>query len=145
MRRLLLVAAACLSLSAAVAAAEPVIVGKVAYVVDGDTLQIHDTRIRLWGHDTPERDECGYRQASAALKRIVAGRLVTCQPIEIDTHGRTVAQCWTAGRDIGAAMVRAGYSRDFTRYSAGAYAAHEAAAAEERRGLWASCWWPNRY
>lgn len=59
-----------------------------ASIIDGDTLEIHGTRIRLWGIDAPEssqlcRDEdssvyrCGARAAND-LDAFLAGRPVTC-------------------------------------------------------------------
>ena len=44
-----------LLLATAAAASEP-IVGR-ASVIDGDTLEIHGTRIRLWGVDAPESSQ----------------------------------------------------------------------------------------
>src|SRR4051794_28356599 len=49
----------------------------VTRVIDGDTLVIADGRhVRLIGIDTPEKDECGYRAATVALRELVEGRRV---------------------------------------------------------------------
>lgn len=72
-----------------------------ASVIDGDTLEIHGTRIRLWGIDAPEssqlsRDEdslpygCG-AEAANELDSFIAGRPVSCEPVGRDVYGRTVA------------------------------------------------------
>src|SRR5688500_752261 len=42
--------------------------GKVTYVVDGDTLDINDMRIRLSLVDTPERGQEGYQEAKNFVK-----------------------------------------------------------------------------
>ena len=42
--------------------------GKVTYVVDGDTLDINDIRIRLSLVDAPERDQDGYQEAKNFVK-----------------------------------------------------------------------------
>src|SRR6201989_3014944 len=74
-----------------------------ASVVDGDTLEIHGTRIRLWGIDAPESTQlcrgedselypCGAR-ASNDLDGFIARRVVDRSPISLDRYGRTVASC----------------------------------------------------
>jgi endonuclease YncB( thermonuclease family) len=70
-------------------------------IVDGDTLEIHGTRIRLWGVDAPEssqlcrgEDSLPYRcgaQAANDLYGFIAKRPVNCLPISLDRYGRTVA------------------------------------------------------
>src|SRR5690349_9235100 len=71
-----------------------------ASVIDGDTLEIHSTRIRLWGIDAPESSQfcrgsdslpyrCGAKAANE-LDRFIAGRPVSCEPVSRDVYGRTV-------------------------------------------------------
>jgi len=135
----------CLAASVASGAvAAETIAGRVSHVIDGDTFRLGDEKIRLWGHDTPERGDCGYKAATEALRAAVNGRSVTCWPIERDRYGRTVARCRAGGVDLSGYMVLAGWSHDFTRYSGGAYLAAEKAARSHRRGLWASCWAEGR-
>src|SRR5260221_1092125 len=86
-----------------------------ASVIDGDTLEIHGTRIRLWGIDAPESNQlCGgqdslqYRcgaKAANDLDAFIARRPVGCIPISLDRYGRTVALCSTAGVDLGEWLV----------------------------------------
>jgi Staphylococcal nuclease homologue len=78
-----------------------------ASVVDGDTLEIHATRIRLWGIDAPEstqlcrgEDSLQYRcgaKAANDLDAFIGGRPVSCTPISLDQYGRTVATCSVNG------------------------------------------------
>jgi Staphylococcal nuclease homologue len=76
-----------------------------ASIIDGDTLDIHGNRIRLWGVDAPESDQlcrgedslqyrCGARAANE-LDTFIAKRPVSCIPISLDQYGRTVATCWS--------------------------------------------------
>ncbi|WP_420480970.1 thermonuclease family protein [Bradyrhizobium japonicum] len=79
-----------------------------ASIIDGDTLEIHGSRIRLWGIDAPESDQlcrgddslqyrCGAKAASE-LDRFINSRPVTCVPIDIDRYGRTVGVMLGRGR-----------------------------------------------
>jgi endonuclease YncB( thermonuclease family) len=113
----------------------------VASVIDGDTIEMHGTRIRLSGYDTPERGaRCGnqnvYQRAANELDTFLAGRTVRCATTGTDSYDRTVATCSVGGTDLGEHMVSEGWGRDWPRYSHGAYADEEAAARGASRGLW---------
>ncbi len=90
-------------------------------VIDGDTLEIDGTRIRLHGIDTPEtkqtcqRDEidwlCG-QEASKALRDYVGGADLRCERLDTDRYGRMVAKCFQpSGTDIGEWMVSNGWAQ----------------------------------
>lgn len=74
-----------------------------ASIIDGDTLELHGMRIRLWGIDAPESSQlcrgddslpyrCGAKAANE-LDRFIGGRPVNCEPVSRDVYGRTVATC----------------------------------------------------
>jgi endonuclease YncB( thermonuclease family) len=118
----------------------------VASVIDGDTIEIHGQRIRLYGIDAPEASQpcdldgkpwrCG--QASAnALAEYVGRRTVTCEPRDRDRYGRLVAACSVGGANISAWMVREGWAVAYRRYSQD-FVANEAAARAAKRGIWRS-------
>lgn len=127
----------------------------VASVVDGDTIEVHGTRIRLSGYDTPERGaRCGdvnvYQRAANELDRFIAGRPVHCAASGTDSHNRAVATCSVNGADLGEHMVSQGWGRDWPRYSRGRYAEDEAEARRSARGVWglacpASLWGSRDY
>ena len=114
-------------------------------VVDGDTIRLGDTRIRLHGIDAPESAQfcnaagggtwaCG-TEATRTLQHIVAGQEVSCQPLTLDRYGRTVARCFVGNIDIEAEMVRSGLAWAFVKYSTD-YVAEEAEARTAYRGIW---------
>lgn len=116
-----------------------------ARVMDGDTLRIGDTKIRLWGIDAPERRqtcrggggvyECG-RDATAVLADLTRDRPVECTIKAWDRYRRAVAVCRTTAGELNAAMVRRGWAVDYRQYSRGAYRGEQAAARRERLGVW---------
>lgn len=110
----------------------PAITGYAA-VIDGDTLQINGTRVRLWGVDAPETNTLYGRQAREWLAMTVYGRLVVCQPSGQLSHGRAVAQCFVNGQDLARQLVMYGLALDCERYSRGAYRRLEST--EARRTL----------
>src|SRR3979490_1669642 len=118
-----------------------------ASVVDGDTLDIHGTRIRLWGVDAPESSQlcrgadsnlyrCGAKAAND-LDSFIARRPVNCTPVAADQYGRTVATCSVAGADIGEWLVHNGLALDWPQYSKGKYASAPRAGDRSGRGMWA--------
>lgn len=110
----------------------------VPTITDGDTLRLDGERVRLWGIDAPERGQPGGPEATHELLGL-AGMGVTCQPVEKDRYGRTVAKCFDRhGVDVGREMVRRGRAWDYTEYSGGAYAQDQYAAQAAGVGLWAA-------
>ncbi len=86
-------------------------------VIDGDTLDMTGTRVRLIGIDAPEARQsctrageawaCG-EEATANLGAIIAGQSLTCTAQGTDAYGRVLATCQTRTFDIGREMVRRG-------------------------------------
>ena len=118
----------------------------VASVVDGDTIEIHGTRIRLRGIDAPESRQmcqdatgkdyrCGQR-AALSLSDFIGRKTVSCTQKDKDRYGRIAAVCYTGGVDINGWMVRNGYALAYRQYGGAAYAADEAAAQSARAGIW---------
>jgi len=117
-----------------------------ASVIDGDTLEIHGTRIRLWGIDAPESAQlcrgddslqyrCGARAAND-LDAFIARRPVDCMPMNLDQYGRTVATCSAGGADLGEWLVRGGLALDWPQFSKGRYDAAQRDAERVGRGIW---------
>src|ERR1700738_5661944 len=118
-----------------------------ASIIDGDTLEIHGARIRLWGVDAPESSQlcrgedslqyqCGAKAANA-LDAFIARRQVNCLPITLDQYRRTVASCSVEGVDLGQWLVRNGLALDWPQYSKGKYDAAQRDAEHSGRWMWA--------
>jgi endonuclease YncB( thermonuclease family) len=113
-------------------------------VVDGDTIDVGQTRIRIHGIDAPERGQpcttlggqnwsCGDWVTRQVQDRY-AGRQGRCTPLETDRYGRTVARCTVQGQDIGQVLVREGIAFAYRRYSQD-YVADEVIAQSADRGI----------
>jgi micrococcal nuclease len=103
-----------------------------AYAIDGDTLVIQATRVRLWGIDAPELYEPGGDSAHSWLSNLTHGFTVTCHDTGTRSHGRWVARCYTNKVDIAESLVHNGQALDCARYSFGYYRKFEPAAARFR-------------
>jgi endonuclease YncB( thermonuclease family) len=112
-----------------------------AHAVDGDTLRIGQTRIRLIGIDAVELGQdctdatgkawpCG-ASARAHLQQLVDAAETACKADGRDRYRRTLARCAVAGRDLGQQMAAAGWAVGEVEY---ALAVAEARAAG--RGIW---------
>jgi micrococcal nuclease len=96
-----------------------------ARVIDGDTIIINNTHIRLWGIDAPELREPGGQEARIALQNFIWAHTVYCEDQGTRTHKRVVAICYlAAGKmklEINEYLVRRGYALDCAHYSGGKY------------------------
>ncbi|MEN2982751.1 MAG: thermonuclease family protein [Thermus sp.] len=81
-----------------------------ASVVDGDTLETHGVRVRLWRIDAVESSQtcldasgrpwpCG-RRAAFALADFIGKSPVSCLPKDRDRYGRVVAVCSVRGVEL---------------------------------------------
>ena len=140
----------CIALAfAAPAQAEPserLVVQGQARAVDGDTIDVEGTRIRLHGIDAPETRQnctaadgsawaCG-RYAAAVLAAAVADADVACTARGRDRYQRMVATCWVGAVEVGHAMVAQGMALADQRFGR-AYGAVEETARTAALGLWA--------
>jgi len=104
-----------------------------AWIVDGDTIKVKNTQIRLYGIDAPELHHPYGKNAKWALHRLCKGHTVRAEITDIDNHGRTVARCFLAdGRDLSAEMVKQGLAIDWPKYSGGIYKKLETSDARKR-------------
>lgn len=114
-------------------------------VVDGDTLRLRDTVIRLRGVAAPARGtgcgqaagaplDCGGR-ASVILAGLVSHGPTECRLDGRDASGRPLGLCRSGGVEINRAVVESGWATAEPDQPALDIAEHAAQA--QRRGLWA--------
>jgi endonuclease YncB( thermonuclease family) len=99
----------------------------IVRVIDGDTLDVGDARIRLYGIDAPETDQSCVREngtewaCGAWVTRVVAGRyqgrMARCDAQTHDRYGRLVAICRVGGEDMARSLVEEGLAFAYRRYS----------------------------
>lgn len=115
-------------------------------VVDGDTLKVLSDSgplsVRLYGIDTPERQQDFGRAATKALAALVQGQSLELEPIQQrDGYRRMVARVFVEGEDINAQLVASGYAWAYRRYlhrtrEDQRYCQLEANARAQGRGIW---------
>ena len=117
------------------------LIGRVS-VIDGDTLEMHGKRIRLYGIDAPESGQscldpegesyrCGQTSANK-MESYTFENLVTCEVTDTDRYGRLVAACFVDGEDVNRLLVSEGWALAYRRYSTDYVLAEEKA---KRLGL----------
>lgn len=105
------------------------------WVIDGDTIAIEGTHIRLAGIDAPELDHPWGRQAKWALVQMCKGKQITARVQPDISYDRVVAECFLPdGRDLSAEMVKIGLALDWPKFSGGKYRHLEPL--DARRKLW---------
>lgn len=98
--------------------------GRVSYVIDGDTLILKGVKnkIRLWGVDAPEKGEQGSFKATLALEKLTNGKKVSYIKIDTDKYNRIVARVFLSdGREINKLLIEQGVAKEYCRYSKGYY------------------------
>jgi Micrococcal nuclease (thermonuclease) homologs len=118
----------------------------IPVVIDGDTLDISGTRVRLLGIDAPEtKQECDVsgtawacgRDAKLMLTNATQGREIECRGGKHDRYGRLIAVCYVGDTDLNALMVRGGWALAYRQYAKD-YISDETDARANGRGIWRS-------
>lgn len=96
-------------------------------VIDGDTIDVGDLRVRLHGIDAPEKDQpcttvngqnwaCGDWVTRQVRDRF-EGAAAECAQVDTDRYGRMVARCNVGGQDMGRVLVRDGLAFAYRKYA----------------------------
>ena len=105
--------------------ANPITLEGVASAIDGDTIIIHNYKIRLNGVSAPELNEEGGNEAKQAMQKILENKTIKCSLSGRKSYERYIGVCWIGAVDVGALLVLQGFARDCFRYSGGRYSALE--------------------
>ncbi|MEY4710586.1 MAG: Thermonuclease precursor [Pseudomonadota bacterium] len=141
-------AAFSLAALAIASAAAQTLTGRVVGVSDGDTVTILDAtqrthKVRLLGIDSPEKKQPFGERAKQSLSDLVFDKQVSVEGGKLDRYGRSLGKIVLDGQDVNLEQVRRGmawhykqYARDQAPQDRIAYAEAEAAARQNRVGLW---------
>jgi len=119
--------------------------GQVVAVTDGDTIKVlqdgRETKVRLYGVDTPEKKQAFGQKAKGFTASLVAGRMVDVEPVDQDRYGRTVGLVTVAGQSLNEELVKNGFAWVYQQYcrrgECSAWTKEELQARAARLGLWA--------
>ena len=107
--------------SASPAPVAGIISGK-CHVIDGDTIVIRRTKIRIAGINAPELHEPWGQKSKWAMVEICRGQIITAELSGEQSYDRLVATCYLPdGCDIGAELVKQGLALDGGHFSQGKY------------------------
>lgn len=101
---------------------EPVLEGPfiATYVVDGDTLDIEEERVRLSGINTPETGECFYQEAKDKLIELTLNQTIYLEKDLSDKgkYGRLLRYVYTEQEVlINELLVEQGFAKVYDKYS----------------------------
>jgi endonuclease YncB( thermonuclease family) len=112
-----------------------------ARIIDGDSLEVNDKKIRLIGIDAPElNQDCGRttgpypcgEEARRYVVRLIGSSPVVCESRRKDKYQRHLAQCSARGLDLNRQIILDGWAVAYGR----TYEAEEAEARGRFVGLW---------
>lgn len=122
-----------------------IIVSGKALVIDGDTIDINDNRIRLHGIDAPESGQlcnnkigkpynCG-QVATLRLSALIGSNEVWCDVKDKDRYDRLVAVCFARQRNLNEQLVYEGLALAYRKYSKD-FVDAEIRAKQDALGFW---------
>jgi micrococcal nuclease len=132
------------TLAAPIAGAQddnPVLVGVVTRVTDGDTIRVElssgPITVRFDSIDTPESNQPWGKEATEALRRRVLGQEVALDVASQDRYERLIAVVYLGEENLNEWLVKQGHAWVYRQYARDrSYCAWEHAARSLKRGLW---------
>lgn len=114
-------------------------------VIDGDTFELNDKKIRLYGVDAFEKGQKCYKHndefdcgklSSEYLTFLLTGKNIECAHQSYDRYSRSISICKVDGIDVSKMMVKQGWAKAYRKYASD-YIQDEEFAQKEKLGAWA--------
>lgn len=118
---------------------------RVVSVADGDTITVLDrnnkqTKIRLYGIDTPEKKQAYGQRAKSFTESLVAGKEVKVKTYDKDRYGRTIGVVTVDWINVNEALIEHGYAWQYGQYCKESFCNKwsrlESEARSAKKGLW---------
>ena len=113
-------------------------------IIDGDSLEIKNEKIRFLGIDAPELKQtcnsngqiiyCGILAKEALLQKM-ENKIPTCIREGKDVYDRFLAECFVSGKSLSRYLVRNGYAFAYRKYSK-KFIKDEENAKQRQLGIW---------
>jgi endonuclease YncB( thermonuclease family) len=90
-------------------------IGVVERVIDGDTLVVNGTSVRLLGINTPEKGDLYYSEAGAFLKNLTFNKLVRLEigKEDLDLYKRKLRYIFVNGENVNFKLVENGFANPY--------------------------------
>ena len=117
-------------------------VGKCAYVQDGDTLKFipdgetEEVRVRLYGIDAPEKGQAFSEESRAMLRKLTQGKNIRVDVQGTDRYGRYLGKVYVGKTYVDLELVKAGLAWHYDGSRDEVIEQAEAAARMAHKGLW---------
>ena len=115
-----------------------------ARIIDGDTINIGNNKIRLHAIDAPETKQrctkngkkwsCGL-ESTKFLKNLIGNEKIRCDINGLDRYNRYIGVCYKNNIDLNSEMVINGWAIAYTYYSLD-YIKEEKIAKSKKTGIW---------
>ena len=120
-------------------------IGRVDYVLDGDTLSVVSDggyhRVRVTGIDAPELSQPYGLEAARVMRKLVQGQTVLVSVVEEDKYGREVGRVFVNNRCLSCALLAKGTAWHWQYFDKSSvhfeqHSQLEKFAREKKLGLW---------
>jgi len=119
--------------------------GRVIGIADGDTITVlrdkEQVKIRLYGIDCPEGGQAFSKKARQFTAKMVHGKVVEEEPVDVDRYGRTVALVRVEDIILNEELIKEGFAWVYPEYChrpiCSKWYVLSVKAKDAKRGLWA--------
>ncbi len=125
------------------------ITGKVISVADGDTITIlsnnnQQTKIRLYGIDTPEKAQAYGKKAKKFTASLTAGKQVKVKIYDIDKYGRSVGVVFVNGVNVNEQLIENGFAWQYRKYCKASFCKNWLKKEKQAQSFYFGLWKDNK-